>query len=73
MLLDRRVIQADYRNRAHQQRCSGHDQEQLFEGLALYHGMRAYLVNSTGLWYLERPDKPIRKTPMVKNSALAHS
>ena len=72
MLLDRSVIQADDRNRAHQQRGGGHDQEQLVEGLALNHGMGAYLVNSTGLWYLERPDKPIRKTPMAKNTALAH-
>ena len=73
MLFDRGVVQADNRNRADQQGRSGHDQEQLVKRLTLNHQVSAYLVNNSGLWYLERPDKPIRKTPMVENDALTQT
>ncbi len=39
VLLDGRVVQAEYRNRADQQCRCGHNQKQLVEGLALNHSM----------------------------------
>jgi hypothetical protein len=73
MLLNSGVIQAEDRNRANQQGRSGHDQEQLVEWLTLNHRVNAYLVNNSGLWYLERPDMPIRKTPMAENNGLTQT
>ena len=73
MLSNSGVVEADDRNRADQQGRSGHDQEQLVEWLTLNHTVNVYLVNNSGLWYLERPDMPIRKTPMVVNIGLSQT
>ena len=73
MLVDRGVVQADNRDRAYHHGGQGHDQEQLVKWLTVNHPVNAYLVNNSGLWYLERPDMPIRKTPMVEDNGLSQT